>query len=71
MKESPCECGDCHLCAIFAASQGLPVKMPRQPTMDDLKRFNDEATSGKTVKVKKLKTVKQQPDLFDEANESS
>lgn len=62
----PCECGDCHLCAIFAASQGLPVKMPRQPTMDDLKRFNDEATSGKKPKGKKTKSA-DEGGLFSEA----
>ena len=57
--ERPCQCGECHLCAVYAAAHGLTVKMPeRQPTMDELAAFNDQADGRK----KSTKRKERKPD---------
>lgn len=57
MTERPCHCNECHLCAVYAAAHGLPVKMPeKQPTLAEIAAFNDP------VKKSKKKQKSQRPD---------
>jgi len=51
--DRPCKCGDCHLCAVYAAAHGLPVKLPdRQPTLAEYLSATD-ATAGEKLRKKK------------------
>lgn len=65
MNERPCHCNECHLCAVYAAAHGLPVKMPdKQPTLAEFLAATDATTGKKSTKKQKAQRPDDDAGLF-------